>query len=119
MLDGESLDLRDLRAVNVTRAYRWHGEQDTWTGADWSNAMCGEAGETANMVKKLRRIETGVQQPADALSRDELVYGLGDEIADVIIYADLLARYYAIDLAEAVRRKFNIVSDRYGFPDRL
>ncbi len=112
------LSLADLREVNARRAARWHDGAEPWTGADWSNAMCGEAGEAANMVKKYRRIETGIAQPS-AMTRDEIIYGLADEIADVVIYADLLAEHYAIDLAEAVRRKFNVVSDRYDFPEKL
>jgi hypothetical protein len=43
-----------LRTRNVSRLARWHDpDSEPWTGADWSNAMCGEAGEAANVVKKL------------------------------------------------------------------
>lgn len=49
--------------VNLERCKAWHPgfPNDAWTGADWSNAMCGEAGEAANVVKKLRRQETGAE----------------------------------------------------------
>lgn len=40
-------------------------------------------------------------------------------MADVVCYLDLLATFYGVDLAEAVIRKFNRVSERQGFPDRL
>lgn len=121
---AKGLSFRALREANVTRCKRWHpgflsGDADEWTGADWSNAMCGEAGETANVVKKLRRVETGTAPGPDDPSPDRLKEMLADELADTVTYADLLAAHYGIDLAEAVARKFNRVSERQGFPDRL
>lgn len=113
------LSLGALRRANVRRARRWHADDDAgWTGADWSNAMCGEAGEAANVVKKLRRSETGKQGRNDP-PPDVLRSMLGAELADTIIYADLLAEHYDIDLTAAVIEKFNAVSDREGFPDKI
>lgn len=113
--------LRRLRAANVARLARWHGaDTEPWNGADWSNAMCGEAGETANIVKKLRRLETGTANFMNGNTHAELIRKLRDEIADTVTYLDLLAWYYKIDdLAECVAGKFNAVSAREGFPDRL
>jgi NTP pyrophosphatase (non-canonical NTP hydrolase) len=111
--------LEALRTANVTRLRRWHGETE-WSGADWSNAMCGEAGEAANVVKKLRRHETGLGEvSANTPPPDELLTALADELADVVAYLDLLAHHYGIDLATAVAAKFNRVSERNGFPERL
>lgn len=108
-----------LRTANVARCARWHSPGTVaWTGADWSNAMCGEAGETANVVKKLRRAETGTASARDP-EPPKLLADLAGEIADTIIYLDLLADHYGIDLAAAVAAKFNAVSDREGFPERL
>ena len=108
-------------AVNVARAKRWHAgfpRDHGWTGADWSNAMCGEAGEVANVVKKLRRHECGLRGALDPPSA-ELLTLLGDELADTILYLILLAAKYGVDLPAAVVRKFNVVSERQGFPERL
>src|SRR3954471_21600856 len=96
------LDFTQITETNAARRDRWHSAAEPWTGADWSNAMCGEAGEAANVVKKLRRIETNIAKRG-AESADEFRQMLGDEIADVVIYADLLAKHYGIDLAAAVR----------------
>lgn len=115
-------ELGVLRMLNVQRAARWHGPDSVpWTGADWSNAMCGEAGEVANAVKKMRRIETGVasrspNQPADVKAARAMI---AKEIGDTVIYLDLLAHHYSIDTYEAVRDAFNGVSEREGFPERL
>ena len=132
-----SLDLAELRAANVARMHRWHGEDDGWTLADWSNAMNGEAGEVANVVKKIRRTETpglweaqkypgdsGLAQitlaamPADE-AREALLVKLADECADVLCYLDLLAHEAGIDLGQAVASKFNRVSQAQGFPERI
>lgn len=80
--------------------------------------MCGEAGEVANVVKKLRRHECGLQGVLDK-PYDELRTQLADELADVYCYLDLLATKAGVDLGEAIRRKFNVVSERQGFPERL
>lgn len=110
-----------LSLVNRERCERWHPgfpHDDEWTLADWSNAVCGEAGELANIVKKLRRYECNLAGEGDP-SVDELHEMLADELADVVCYLDLLASKVDIDLAAAVVDKFNRVSKRQGFPDRL
>lgn len=112
----------ELRLLNTKRAERWHGpHSEPWTGADWSNAMCGEAGETANAVKKMRRLETHVHsnnpaQPTDVqIARDMIA----KEIGDTLLYLDLLAAHYEIDLGETLCKVFNQVSEREGLPERL
>lgn len=44
---------------------------------------------------------------------------LADELADVVLYADLLAQKAGIELAGAIRAKFNRVSEAQGFPERI
>jgi NTP pyrophosphatase (non-canonical NTP hydrolase) len=118
------LELATLAERATARSIRWGG-CETWTGADWSNALCGEAGEAANVVKKLRRAETAATPDAysgesvTTTDRDELIAKLGSEIADVLIYAVLLAAHYNIDVEGQVRDKFNRVSVAQGFPERL
>ena len=121
-MDGPAaLTFAQLRATNAARAARWHPGfplDDKWSGADWSNAAAGEMGEACNVVKKLRRQETGGRGAVDP-DYPVLLAKLGDEIADTIIYLDLLAAYYGIDTAAAVASKFNAVSVREGLPERL
>lgn len=113
------LTFHALRVANVSRKVRWHGDADEWTGADWSNAMCGEAGEAANVVKKLRRHETHTGTAYNTPDTAVLLLALAEELADVVLYADLLAHKYGIDLASAVAAKFNRVSIAQDFPERL
>ena len=113
------LTFAEVRAINADRCAAWHGpDSEPWTGADWGNATAGELGEAANVVKKLRRIETGVPGSKDP-DRETLLRMLGDELADTFLYLDLLAQHYGVDLADAIVRKFNAVSEREGFPHRL
>ena len=130
--------LERLREVNGQRVLRWHegrfsnsdfvGDGKDWNAADWSNATMGELGEMiealgrviqmANTVKKIRRQQTvgaGMLDPG----LEDLREQLGNELADMIIYADLLAAFCEIDLAAAIVRKFNAVSDREGYPEKL
>jgi NTP pyrophosphatase (non-canonical NTP hydrolase) len=120
-----NLSLNEISLKNRARAKRWHGELQTrgWSGGDWSNAMCGEAGEAANVVKKIRRLETSYRDAKaghdDARTMEQLREALGFELADTILYLDLLAEHYEIDLPKAIRDKFNIVSSNQDFPERL
>lgn len=122
--------LSRLRQASATRKERWHGpDTDPWSLADWSNAMQGEAGEAGNVVKKIRRAETGTgPQTWDDVAA--LIGDLEDEIADTAIYLDLLdheanrlRRIVGLpettDLSQAIANKFNRVSEREGFPERV
>jgi len=110
----------EIARLNRARCERWHPgfPDDGWTGADWSNAMAGEAGEACNVVKKLRRYDFGIQQAA-ADARPELLAKLATEIGDTFLYLDLLAQHYGLDLAQCVVDTFNRVSVREGFPELL
>lgn len=115
------LTFDELTFTNTLRAKRWHPgfpEDNTWTGGDWSNAMQGEAGEAGNVVKKLRRLECGFKGALDG-DWQHLIERLGEELADTIIYADLVATKYGVDLPAAIVAKFNAVSELQGFPERL
>lgn len=113
------LSFAELRRQNVSRRDRWHDGADDWTGADWSNAMAGEAGEACNIVKKIRRWETGAGTGYNTPGMEFLVPALAEELADVVTYCDLLADKFDIDLGRAVAEKFNRVSEAQDFPERL
>ena len=71
--------------------------------SQWSNAVCGELGELANLIKKIERGDFTLEEARPHLA---------DELADVATYLDLLANRAGVDLGEAVRSKFNRVSER-------
>lgn len=106
------MNLNELRAANVRRCEQaFHPLQD-WTPTDWACAMAGEAGEACNAVKKLRRLADGTNTAKDPQTEPEAIAAIGAELADTIIYADLLAARLGIDLGRAIRAKFNVVSRR-------
>jgi NTP pyrophosphatase (non-canonical NTP hydrolase) len=111
----------EVSDINRQRAGRWHqGFPDgPWNSADWGCALAGEAGEACNVIKKLRRLETGSDQGIDDGTKEELIEDLADEIADTFLYLDLLASYHDISLPGAICSKFNRISVRQGFPERL
>lgn len=74
--------------------------RDEWSLADWSNALAGETGELCNWIKKIRR--------GDNIDLAEV----GKELADIVIYADLLADKLGLSLSDCITSKFNEVSER-------
>ncbi len=101
------LRFSELRSKNVLRCEDVFHPLDSWSPTDWGCALAGEAGEACNLAKKMRRGE------------DVPLLEMSHELADVVIYADLLAARLGIDLGQAVKDKFNIVSARKGSKVRL
>jgi NTP pyrophosphatase (non-canonical NTP hydrolase) len=107
------LSFRELRGRNSRRCeldFKHTRDSETWRLVDWTNAICGEAGELANVAKKIKRGD---------FSQNSAITELSDEIADVVIYCDLAAWFIGVELADAIRLKFNSVSRRIGSPTRL
>lgn len=99
------IQMHGLREANVSRCSEVFHPFDEWTIFDWALAVAGEAGELANLIKKVRRGDFTMESAKQAIA---------DELADVVIYCDLAAASLGIDLGRAVARKFNEVSDRTG-----
>ena len=109
------LSFRTLRDANEQRLPLFKNAQgetahektdgSDWSIAEWLQAAVGEVGELANVLKKVRRGD---------LTMDEAKADISKELADVVIYWDILAKQLGVDLGEAVRQKFNEVSRRVG-----
>ncbi|MDE2095714.1 MAG: hypothetical protein KGL39_00525 [Patescibacteria group bacterium] len=121
------LSFRKLRVQNVKRCqvvFHPNGSMNDWTPSDWAVAMAGECGECCNEIKKLRRLATAPEaqtamHPDDQRNYAQRVVSVGEELADLLIYADLLAARLGIDLEDAVRKKFNAVSEKNNCDIRL
>lgn len=114
-----NLTFENLRQVNVARCEDVFHALEKWTPTDWACAMAGECGEACNEVKKLRRLDDADKVKDTDIQRQELRLKIGKELADLVIYADLLAARLHIDLGDAVRQKFNEVSDKRGSEIKL
>lgn len=114
-----ALTFDELREQNVARCNSVFHPLNHWTPTDWACALSGESGEACNAVKKLRRLEDGTNTSKDPATEADCVAAVAEELADTVIYADLLAARLGIDLGQAVREKFNAVSELRGAPQRL
>jgi NTP pyrophosphatase (non-canonical NTP hydrolase) len=109
-----------LRAANVARLPLFknrrggpaHSEPDgsDWSLGEWCNAVLGELGEAANLIKKVKRGD---------MTLDEARVELGNEFADVVTYLDILAYRSGVDLGDVVATKWNEVSERVGVSLRI
>ena len=107
-----------ISEINLTRCSRWHPDGlRSWSPSDWAVALAGEVGELCNVVKKMNRERDGLTGNKE--TNTQLAAMCADEIADVYLYLDLFAQRMGIDLAEAIKNKFNATSERVGFPERL
>ena len=110
------LTFNDFRTANLERCIKWHPSGiESWSPSDWLTAVTGELGELASLLKMRNRERDGIIgnkfSPTDKQ--------LADELADVFTYLDLLAAALGVDLGRAAAQKFNEVSIRCGFPDRI
>lgn len=115
-----SLTFDTLRQANVSRLPLFknsrgepaHSQPDgsDWSLSGWSNAVLGELGEAANLIKKIERGDFTLEE-----KREEL----GKELADVQTYLDILAFRANVDLGRATQNKWNEISQRVGCPLRL
>jgi NTP pyrophosphatase (non-canonical NTP hydrolase) len=110
------LTFAEFRAANVARCLKWHPAGiASWSPSDWLTAVTGELGELASLIKMRNRERDGLRgnkfSPTDKQ--------IADECADILTYLDLLCEVLGVDLAAATIEKFNEVSERVGFPDRL
>lgn len=121
----QQLTFSRVTKVNVERCNRWHqpGGINAWTPERWCTAMMGEAGEVANALKKLFRVEdqiANVSEPGREIqSREQAIEKIAEELADTFLYLNLLACRLGIRLEDEIVAKFNSVSERYSFPERL
>ena len=102
----------DLRSANIARQAAWCPDQVpdlSFRG----NELAGETGEVCNVIKKLERERLGWRGSRDTVEH------LAEELADVVICADLAAISAGIDLDAAVIAKFNATSEKVGLPHRL
>ncbi len=85
---------------------------DDWSEAEWLAAATGELGEVAHVVKGILRKRDNLV--SDVKTDDELKEMLAEEIADTIIYLDLLAQRTGVSVGDAIRKKFNHTSEVIG-----
>ena len=102
-----------LRQANLARAKEWNP-----TGADTGPGfagleLAGEVGELCNLLKKAERARLGLVGGSVSPA------AIAEELADVVICADLVGLALGLDLWPIVVTKFNATSEAKGFATRL
>lgn len=113
---GDALTFAQLAEANARRCEDYFHPIKSWNSLEWAGAMCGEAGEAANIAKKIKRIDTSALaiQVRDQDRRRQLLQDLGREVADTVIYADLLLQSEGMTLESFVVEAFNRKSEQIG-----
>lgn len=101
-----------LRDANRARQAQWD-TADRIGLIYRANELAGEVGEACNVAKKIERERLGIAGSRSTVDQ------LAEELADVVICADLVAMGEGIDLDAAVAAKFNATSEKIGLPQRL
>ncbi|MEL7340226.1 MAG: MazG-like family protein [Bacteroidota bacterium] len=96
------LSFRRLSRANRQRCEESYFPLEDWTPSDYATALAGETGEACNLIAKMKR---GVNIDHEDIGR---------ELADVVIYADLLASRLGLNLEKCIIQKFNETSARKG-----
>ncbi len=104
------MHLSFLRKQNTQRSELHFFALEHWSPMEWGCALAGEVGELCNKLKRL-------DEPGGKSTTT--ITEVGDEIADVLIYLDLLAARLRINLDAVTVHKFNAVSDRIGSTIKL
>lgn len=105
-----------FRKANVARCLKWHPAGiESWSPSDWLTAVTCELGELASLLKMRNRERDGLPGNKFSPSHKQIA----DELADVLTYLDLLAEALGVNLGAAAVEKFNEVSARVGFHDRI
>lgn len=100
MQDSFGLCFDELSRANLERCNKMFHPIEDWSIGDWAVAVAGEVGEACNLIKKMRR--------GDNINVHDII----EEIADVVIYADLLTTRLGYNLGDEVFKKFNKVSEQ-------
>lgn len=116
------MNLDEFQKINWRRAVEFFDDVDQWSALERAGEMVGEAGEAANVAKKMKRGwkgKGGERIPYNDADRDRLRDDYADELADTIITCCLAASSEGIDLSERVRKKFNEKSEQWGCDIRI
>jgi NTP pyrophosphatase (non-canonical NTP hydrolase) len=102
-----------LRQANLARAREWNPGGVAIGPGFAGLELAGEVGELCNLLKKAERARLGLV--GGSVSPE----AIAQELADVVICADLVGIALGLDLWPIVRQKFNATSEEKGFRTRL
>jgi len=109
-----------LRLRNVTRCDSWPQPLHRQTPSDLGCAVASEAGQLCEQLGRLRRhLQVTCPSRYRSTVAAEITRQLGREIADLVLYADLLAARLDLPLEHLLAARFNEVSEELGSSVKL
>ena len=107
------ITFKELSEKNLLRCLNdYKSKVYEYSAMEWGCKVAGETGELCNVLKKLRRIEDKKEQyNKESETEETLLKQAADEIGDVVIYLDLLAKRIGLNLSDCVKNKFNYNSE--------
>ena len=111
------MEIKYFSRTNRSRNKSFQGDTIAPTMSEWACALAGEAGEVCDAIKKLSLLYAGTIRKD--ITEDTLIDNIGKEIADTIIYCDLLADHFNLDLEDIIKAKFNERSEKWNMEQRL
>lgn len=114
----KELTFDEFSVINLRRCESPKGfnhELHSWTLADWFTAALGELGEAANVAKKLKRIQDGIQGNKETETERALLEKLRQELADTFSYLDLLVQSTGFCLGDFLMDVFDAKSKEIGY----
>lgn len=109
-----SLDFADLARANRERCEASFHRRVARVESSIIAMALGVAEEAGEVVGAARALLGITKRKSEIAAAD-----VGDELADLVMYSDLLAQCLGLSLEDCIARKFNRVSERVGSPIRL
>ena len=103
MTNIDPLTFAELRFGNATRCKSWDPD-DRITPLFFALELGGEIAEMGKVLNTLKKLE---RERLHLRGSRATLDDLAQELADVVIMADLVAIKYDLDLGRAIRQKFN------------
>jgi NTP pyrophosphatase (non-canonical NTP hydrolase) len=101
-------EFQALNARRCEQAFKHYKGATEWPIQNWVLAVCGEAGEAANLVKKVLRGDLSLDAARESLLK---------ELADIMTYCDAAITNLGGDTGQVVMDKFEEVNKRVGWTD--
>lgn len=118
------MDLKAFSKANLARCISKEGFNHTlesWSFAEWTNAIGGELGEAQNLTKKLLRHRDNIAGNLKEIDKDpvSLKRRAAEELGDAMAYIDLAIQNLGEDTEEILRFIWNRKSEEIGYKERI
>lgn len=119
-VDAAPITLRQFQVVNERRVPAFGSTLMGQSLREWCCELAEEAGEVCGVAKKLARAGHPTDPTKDITGKPKKTMSdLADEIGDVVTVAAIVASRAGIDFEQAVKVKWNKVSEGVNWKERL